>query len=274
MSVWVSLQHIFPQRLSTHFFGALCACKTPWLKNALIRRFMKVYPVKFHEALSENLDDYENFNAFFTRKLKPQLRPLADSPALISPVDGFISSMGNIKYDQIFQAKGHEFSLQALLGKNDWAERFIGGTYATLYLSPSDYHRVHTPLDATLKAMQLIPGQLYSVNPETVDHCPNLFARNERLVTLYDTPQGPMAIILVGALNVGSMFTAWHGQVHSNFLHTWEGDDITLQRGDEVGGFLMGSTVIMLFAQHMVEWYDFPPQSAIRLGQALGTVIC
>lgn len=273
MSLWVKLQHKLPLRFSTNFFGALCACKTPWFKNALIRRFMKVYPVNFTEALTQNLDDYENFNAFFMRKLKPSARPLAAEPALISPVDGFVSSMGIIKENLIFQAKNHDFTLQALLGKNDWASRFINGAYATLYLSPSDYHRVHTPLDATLKAMQLIPGDLYSVNPETVEHCPNLFARNERLVTLFDTPHGPMAIILVGALNVGSMFTAWHGPVHSNVVQTWEGQDISLKRGDEVGGFMMGSTVIILFAKNTVQWDDVKPQSAVKLGQALGVVV-
>jgi phosphatidylserine decarboxylase len=181
--------------------------------------------------------------------------------------------MGTINDHQIFQAKGHDFTLQDLLGKDEWAALFQHGCYATLYLSPADYHRVHTPLAGNLKAMRLFPGELYSVNPVTVDNCPNLFARNERLVTLFDTAQGPMAIILVGALNVGSMFTSWHGRVHSNFLHTWDGHEIHLDRGDEVGGFLMGSTVILLFAENAVKWDEWKPQSTIKLGQKLGRVI-
>lgn len=271
MSRWVSLQHQLPQRAITAFFGALCACQVPWLKNALIRRFMKVFPVKLEEASSQHLDDYPHFNAFFSRQLKPGVRPLAPAPALISPVDGFISSMGYLSQNQIFQAKGHQYTTEALLGDPAEANLFSNGSYATLYLSPADYHRAHTPLDAKLKSMRFIPGDLYSVNPETVAHCPNLFARNERLVTLYETAYGPMAIVLVGALNVGSMFTAWHPEaVRASDVKTWEYQDIELQRGDEVGGFLMGSTVILLLPEHVVTWENLAPQSPIMLGQPLG----
>ncbi|ABI56216.1 archaetidylserine decarboxylase [Alkalilimnicola ehrlichii MLHE-1] len=228
--------------------------ETPWFKNLLIKAFIRVFKVDMSEALEEDPTAYPTFNAFFTRALKPEARPLPDDPdAILSPADGTISQMGPIERDTIFQAKGHSFTTAELLGGDEaLAEEFRDGWFATIYLSPRDYHRVHMPMTGTLRQMIHIPGRLFSVAPFTVRTVPKLFARNERVACIFDTDRGPMAVVLVGAINVGSIETVWAGEItppagiraqYSNY----EADNApTIARGHEMGRFNMGSTVITL----------------------------
>lgn len=244
---------LVPQRVSTTVFGWLAECRIPAVKNYLISKFISKMQVNMDEALVSDVSQYENFNAFFSRKLKADARPLADEQQFISPADGFISEVGTIEKDAILQAKGHNFSAAALLA--DDSHPYQDGAFITIYLSPKDYHRVHTPLAGTLKRMTFIPGKLFSVDEHSVANIENLFARNERIVCEFTTQHGPMAVVLVGAYNVGSMFTAWHGEVKANSIQYWDYDGTTkLQRGDEVGGFLMGSTAIVLLPKDVVQW--------------------
>lgn len=263
------------QRTMTDFFGWLSSRRTPFVKNTLIRLFDKRFNIAWDDAECASPEGYADFNAFFSRKLKPGKRPFAPLPAFVSPVDGFISHIGPIEGHQLFQAKGHTYTLVDLLaGNTAKAADFQEGNFATLYLSPRDYHRIHTPLDARVTSMTFVPGTLYPVNDASVSQTPNLFARNERLICYMDTAIGPMAIILVAALNVGSMFTPWHGVVKAAGVHTWDYTDkpIALNRGDEIGGFLMGSTAIVLLPRDAVTWSPMPTQTPIVMGQALGAV--
>ncbi len=264
---------LFPQRVSTWLFGCLANCRIPQVKNYLIQKFITKLNVNMNEALVSDINAYENFNAFFSRKLKSDARPLADESHFISPADGFISQVGLLKQDAVLQAKGHSFSAAALLANDD--HPYQDGAFITIYLSPKDYHRVHTPLAGTLKRMTFIPGKLFSVDVESVDNVSNLFSRNERIVCEFETSFGPMAIILIGAYNVGSMFTAWHGLVRADSLKYWHyHGEIKLQRGDEVGGFLMGSTAIVLLPKNVVEWNDrLQPDQAVKLGERLGNIV-
>lgn len=261
------------QRTLTDFFGWLARRRTPVIKNTLIRTFDAVFHIDWDDALDSTPDAYPDFNAFFSRALKPGKRPFAPLPAFVSPVDGFISQIGEINDDQLIQAKGRTYSLLELLAGNEaQAAAFTDGAFATLYLSPRDYHRVHTPLDAHVTAMTFVPGSLYPVNAASVKNTPNLFARNERLICYLDTAQGPMAIILVAALNVGSMFTPWEGVVKANGIHTWDYSNrpIPLTRGDEIGGFLMGSTAIVLLPKDTVSWHHLPLNTSLFMGQPIG----
>ena len=207
-------QYFFPKQALTAFAGWVAGRERGWVTTEIIRRFVAKYQVNMDEALDSSIASYPTFNAFFTRALKPGARPLAAAP-LICPVDGAISQFGRIDKDQIFQAKGHRYSTTAVLGGNAaLAAQFEGGHFATIYLSPKDYHRIHMPCDGVLTRMVYVPGELFSVNPTTARGVPGLFARNERVVCLFDAPQGAFALILVGATIVGSMATVWHGVIN------------------------------------------------------------
>jgi len=249
----------------------------PW-KNFAIKLIIKHYRVNMNEAINSDPTSYSHFNAFFTRTLKPGTRPICQEPhAIISPADGAISQIGSITNDQIIQAKGKYFSAKSLLGGDSaTAEIFNHGQFATIYLSPKDYHRLHMPLTGTLKEMIHIPGRLFSVNTATTEAVPNLFARNERVVTIYETESGPMALILVGAIFVSSIETIWHGVVtppSSKKIRRWKYSDNPpiLKFADEMGRFNMGSTIIVLFGQDQMNWLtELKPGDKIQQGQQLG----
>ncbi len=273
MSLNIAFKNKLFQRWMTLFFGWLSRCPIRIVKNKLIRMFDQRFDICWEDAEYTTPEGYADFNAFFSRRLKPGRRPFMPLPAMVSPVDGFISQIGTIRGEQLFQAKGHVYSLVDLLaGNHTMAQAFQDGAFATLYLSPKDYHRVHTPLDARVTAMTFVPGTLFPVNDLSVNETPQLFARNERLICYMETSLGPMAIILVAALNVGSMFTPWHGVVNADGVHTWDYRDnpIVLARGDEIGGFLMGSTAIILLPKNTVQWDALPNQTRIVLGQRIG----
>jgi len=241
----------------------------------IIRWFVRKYGVNMDEALNSNIASYASFNDFFTRALKPGARPLAQVD-LICPVDGAISQFGPISGDQIFQAKGHRYSTTALVGGDAaLAEQFRDGSFATLYLSPRDYHRIHMPCDGRLTQMIYVPGDLFSVNPTTARGVPGLFARNERVVCVFESAHGPFVLVLVGATIVGSMATVWHGVVNPPRLpdvKTWNYTDqqVELKQGDEMGRFLLGSTVVMLFPRAPLAFNSvWEPARPIRLGEAM-----
>lgn len=270
----VKLQYMLPQRLLTQLAGALGNCRWPWLKNYLIRYFIGRFDVDMHSAIIENPYDYPNFNSFFTRQLKPEARPIAEGKESIAcPVDGSISQIGNIHENRIIQAKGFDYSLISLLGGNEQlAHLFENGKFATLYLSPKDYHRVHMPFDGKLRETLFIPGRLFSVNTETTENVPQLFAKNERLVCIFDTELGPMAVILVGAMLVGSIETVWHAKTDTNKItRETYASSLKLAKGQELGLFKMGSTVILLFANNKISWLDtLVANSSVRMGQLMG----
>jgi phosphatidylserine decarboxylase len=277
---FIFLQHVLPQQVLSRMVGKVAECKSSWLKNFLIRRFIGRYGVDMREALHEAPEHYENFNSFFTRALKPGLRPLPDDPlAVVSPADGAISAIGPIEDASIFQAKGKHFSLQALLGGNAlWADQFRNGSFATVYLAPKDYHRVHMPYAGTLTGMVYVPGQLFSVNQVTAENIDHLFARNERAVCLFDTEKGPMAVILVGAMIVAGIETVWAGQVApannkvSGAPEQHAG--VCLARGAEMGRFKLGSTAILLFGPGMQSWgAQLQTGSSLRMGQQIGRML-
>ena len=272
-------QYFFPKQALTAFAGWVAGRERGWVTTEIIRRFVAKYQVNMDEALDSSIASYLTFNAFFTRALKPGARPLAAAP-LICPVDGAISQFGRIDKDQIFQAKGHHYSTTAVLGGNAaLAAQFEGGHFATIYLSPKDYHRIHMPCDGVLTRMIYVPGELFSVNPTTARGVPGLFARNERVVCLFDAPQGAFALILVGATIVGSMATVWHGVINPPRLAdvrewTYPAGQVSLKKGDEMGRFLLGSTVVMLFPKSSAAPLQFNPAwvpgRAVRLGEAMG----
>jgi len=276
-------QYLLPQRLITRVTYWLARIETPWFKNGFIRIFIAIFGVNMNEAEQPDYRAYRHFNAFFTRALRSDARPLnVDDKQLYCPVDGTVSQAGDIVDDQLFQAKGHSFSLQDLLGGDaELAKLFRDGTFATLYLSPRDYHRIHMPIHGVLREMVHIPGRLFSVSPLTTRCIPGLFARNERVVAHFDTAIGPLAMILVGAINVASIETVWAGAITPPLgtkIRRWtypaEGPDaVILEKGAELGRFNMGSTVIMLCGPDAVRWESpIHPGGAIRMGQALATI--
>jgi len=252
----------------------------PW-KNLLISVFRRCYDVDMSTAACSDLREFENFNRFFTRELKPGARTAPDTPAAVAcPVDGSVSRIGGIDGDAMLQAKGHHFQLEALLGGDrDHASCYHGGRFATLYLSPRDYHRVHMPVDGRLLSMTYVPGRLFPVNRRSTRTVTGLFARNERIICRFATAAGDMALILVGALFVGSMETVWSGQVtpapnRRISIRDHSTDGIGLNRGQEMGRFNMGSTVLLLFGADRVTWVrDIEAGSPVRMGQAIGTVL-
>ena len=244
-------QYLIPKQALTAFAGWVASHERGWVTTEIIRRFVRKYSVNMDEALDSDISSYASFNDFFTRALKPGARPLARAD-LICPVDGAISQYGPVSGEQIFQAKGHRYTTTALVGGDvALAERFNGGSFATLYLSPKDYHRIHMPCDGRLLQMIYVPGDLFSVNPATARGVPGLFARNERVVCVFESAGGPFVLVMVGATIVGSMATVWHGLVNPPRLpdvKTWHYDQgVQLKQGDEMGRFLLGSTVVMLF---------------------------
>ena len=274
-SFFVAAQHLMPQLALTRLAGRVAGLRAGALTTALIRRFIARYQVNMQEAVQPDPAAYASFNDFFTRALKPGARPLAQAK-WICPVDGAISQLGAIESDRIFQAKGHHYTCGSLLGGDAaWAEQFEGGHFATLYLSPKDYHRIHMPAAGQLRRMLHVPGALYSVNPATVRGVPGLFARNERVVCGFEGPSGPFAMALVGATIVGSMATVWHGVVNpprTASLRDWryEQEPIELAQGAEMGRFLLGSTVVMLFPKGPLKFNpEWQPGRGIRLGEVM-----
>ncbi len=268
-------QYLLPKQLLTMVAGRFASARAGSLTTSAIRRFVARYGVDMSEAADPDIASYATFNDFFTRALRPGARPLAPA-AVICPVDGAVSQLGAIEHDQIFQAKGHRYSTTALLGGDAaLAEPYRDGSFATIYLSPRDYHRIHMPCPGRLLRMVHVPGSLFSVNPLTARGVPGLFARNERVVCHFQTPLGPMALVLVGATIVGSMATVWHGQVNpprTGKLRSWDysTQPITLDQGEEMGRFMLGSTVVLLFQRGAVQfepgWEALRPT---RLGEAM-----
>ena len=271
-------QYLLPKRLLTVFAGQVANWRGGSLTQAIIRKFVAHYGVDMTEAEHPAIKSYATFNDFFTRPLREGARPIAGA-ALVCPVDAAISQFGPIEHDQIFQAKGHSYSTRALVGGDQTlAQRFDHGHFATLYLAPKDYHRIHMPCDGRLTRMIYVPGDLFSVNPLTARHVPGLFARNERVVCVFETEFGPFINVLVGATIVGSVATVWHGVVNpprTREIREWNYEDsnIMLAKGAEMGRFLLGSTVIMLFPRDVVSFTpDWAPSRPVRLGEAMGSV--
>ena len=269
-------QYLMPKLALTRLAGRFASARAGRLTQWAIRRFVARYGVDLSEARQPDPAAYATFNEFFTRPLRADARPLAAAD-FVCPVDGAISQLGAIERDQIFQAKGHRYSTTALVGGDaELAARFENGLFATIYLSPKDYHRIHMPCAGRLTRMIHVPGELFSVNPATARGVPGLFARNERVVCVFETDAGPMALVLVGATIVGSMATVWHGVVNPprpGQVREWhyDGWPVTLAQGEEMGRFLLGSTVVLLWAQGALEFNPgWAPERAVRMGEALG----
>ena len=269
-------QYLLPKLALTRFAGRVARKETGRFTPRIIRWFVQKYSVNMAEAQNPDLASYDSFNAFFTRALREGARPIADAD-FVCPVDGAISQFGAIEHDQIFQAKGHRYSTTALVGGDSvLAERFDHGSFATLYLSPRDYHRIHMPCAARLTRMIYVPGTLFSVNPTTAQGVPGLFSRNERVVCVFEADSGPFVLVLVGATIVGSMQTTWHGVVNaarSGKVREWRYDDqdIRFSKGEEMGRFLLGSTVVMLFPPGVMAFnQNWIASGAVRMGEAMG----
>jgi phosphatidylserine decarboxylase len=275
--ILAGLQYLLPHHLLSRLVYAFMRIRLAAVKNTQIALIGSIFGVVWEEAKIENISEFETFNAFFTRELKPGVRQIDPDPlAFVSPSDGKISQSGRITTDRILQAKGQHYSIRSLLANDPSSAEFAKGFFATVYLSPKDYHRVHMPLDGKLQRMIHIPGRLFSVAPYTVRQVPNLFARNERVISLFDTSHGPMALVLVGAMLVSSMETVWSGVVtpprgRKIARGDWSRRDISLARGEEMGRFNMGSTVILLLppaAVSSIEHYETGDD--VVMGQKLG----
>ena len=273
----VLLQYLLPKQRLTTFAGRVAGAKGGSMTTRLIRWFVGKYGVDMNEAADSDIGSYKSFNDFFTRPLKAGVRPSATAD-FICPVDGAISQFGAIDDHHILQAKGHRFTTTELVGGDKaLAAEFRHGSFANLYLSPKDYHRLHMPCDGRLTRMIYVPGALFSVNPVTARGVPNLFARNERVVCVFASPEhGPFVMVLVGATIVGSMATVWHGVVNpkrTNKVSEWSyaDQDIVLKKGEEMGRFLLGSTIVMLFRQNSIAFNeDWAPERPVRLGEPMG----
>ena len=275
----VKAQYFLPKKLLTIGAGKLAGIEGGSLTHSVIRWFVARYGVNMGEAKNPLIESYKSFNEFFTRPLRDDARPLHEG-GLLCPVDGAISQFGAIEHDQIFQAKGHQYSTQALVGGDaKLATQFENGSFATIYLSPKDYHRIHMPVAGALKQMIYVPGDLFSVNPATAQGVPGLFARNERVVCVFDTEFGPFVHVLVGATIVGSMATVWHGLVNPpryGSVKTWNYRDspVKLERGAEMGRFLLGSTVVMLFPKGVLQFNRvWKPSGAVRMGEKMAELL-
>ena len=258
------LQFLLPQHLLSRLMFRFARIQASWIKNRFTSWFVSKYKVNLTEALLEDIDEYKHFNDFFTRALKDGSRPISDSK-VVSPVDGVVSQFGSIKESMIVQAKGKEYSVEALLADNSINDLYT--SFATIYLSPKDYHRIHMPFDGSLKSMKYIPGNLFSVNQRTVNDIDEVFARNERLVCFFDTEYGEIALVMVGAIFVGSMETSWEGQItppYTKSIKTYDYDSrqIELSKGEELGRFNMGSTVILVLPKES-------PKLNLETGQVL-----
>lgn len=274
--LFILFQRLVPQHALSRLVGRLAAARGPrWLVVRIIRAFAAHYKVDLDEAERPFPEAFESFNAFFTRALKPGMRPLCAS-GIACPADGAISECGDLDGDRLLQAKGRSYTLSALLADDERAKSFVGGSFVTVYLSPRDYHRVHMPLDGQLAASAYVPGDLFSVNGTTARMVENLFARNERHVSYFDTPRGPMAMVLVGALIVAGIETVWDEQIapRPRRIERWDHvnppSPVLLQRGEEMGRFLLGSTVILLFPRGAAAWNEELVAGApVRMGQQL-----
>lgn len=280
--LFVALQRVLPTHLMSRVVHWATRLRTPWFKNLLISRFMAAFGVSLGEAQVQNPRSFLSFNEFFTRALIDGMRPLpADTNVAACPVDGTLYQRGRIEAGRIFQAKGQSFDVVSLLGGNrSRAAPFLGGQFATLYLAPSNYHRIHMPMDGRVTKQVYVPGRLFSVNPATARAMPGLFARNERVAVLFDTAIGPMAMVLVGALFVGSIETVWSGEVtppHRRAISVQQYDEATglqLRRGQEMGRFNMGSTVILLTGPDAMHWSpELLPGTPVKMGQPLGRML-
>ena len=269
-------QYLLPKKALTAFAGMVANGERGERTTKLIRWFVGRYAVNMAEAANPDISSYKSFNEFFTRPLRADARPLAAAD-YVCPVDGAISHFGAIEGDQIFQAKGHQYTTTALVGGDRaLAAKFHDGQFATLYLSPKDYHRIHMPCDGRLTRMIYVPGALFSVNPTTARGVPGLFARNERVVCVFESAKGPFVLTLVGATIVGSMATAWHGVVNpprTGKIREWvyEDQQVVLKKGVEMGRFLLGSTVVMLFAKGQLQFNpQWSPARSVHMGEAMG----
>ena len=267
-------QYFIPKQALTALAGRIASARGGRLTTRLIKWFVGRYGVNMAEAANPDIASYATFNDFFTRSLRGNARPLAPAD-LVCPVDGAISQFGPMVGDQIFQAKGHSYSSTALVGGDAaLAARFDGGSFATLYLSPKDYHRIHMPMEGRLSRMIYVPGELFSVNPTTARGVPGLFARNERVVCVFESAHGPFVLVLVGATIVGSMATVWHGVVNpprAGEIRSWDYEiELVLKQGEEMGRFLLGSTVVMLFPKGPLAFNPaWAPGGAIRMGEVM-----
>ncbi len=274
-------QYVLPHHALSALMSKLTHCENKTFKNLFIKQIIKHYGVNMDEALEPDINAYPSFNDFFTRELRPGIRPLSsETNAIACPADGAVSQAGDITGGQIFQAKGKSFTATDLLGGDAArAEPFNNGVFTTIYLSPKDYHRLHMPLTGTLREMVHIPGRLFSVNAATTRSVPGLFARNERVAAIFDTDAGPMALVLVGAIFVSSVETVWHGVVMPPSIasvQSWQyGDDApTLKIGEEMGRFNMGSTIIVLFGKDKAAWdAGFKAEKTVKLGELIGRVV-
>ncbi|MGZ8227635.1 MAG: archaetidylserine decarboxylase [Methylococcaceae bacterium] len=274
-------QYILPHHALSQLMSKLTHSENKTLKNLFIKQIIKHYGVNMDEALIQDIDAFKSFNDFFTRELKPGVRPLAtEENAIVCPADGAVSQAGDITDGKIFQAKGKSFTATDLLGGDpERAEPFNNGVFTTIYLSPKDYHRMHMPLTGTLTEMVHIPGRLFSVNTATTRSVPGLFARNERVCCIFDTEAGPMALVLVGAIFVSSIETVWHGVVTPPSIASvqstrYQDNAPVLQKGEELGRFNMGSTIIVLFGKDKVQWDDaLKADKLVNLGEMIGRTI-
>lgn len=278
--LFIALQRLTPQHLLSRAAGLLASTTNTTIKNLFIRWFVERYQVDMTQALQEDPSAYSNFNAFFTRALKPGARPIDGEPnSVISPADGAVSQLGIIESGRVFQAKGQSYSVLELLGGDvEMAGNFANGSFITVYLSPRDYHRVHMPFTGTLTKMTYVPGDLFSVNTVTAEEVPRLFARNERVICHFTTSSGPMVVVLVGAMIVASIETTWAGLVaplRRKVITTRYADQpsVHLQKGDELGRFLLGSTAIVLFPEGAVDWReDLVATGPLQMGELIGRV--
>lgn len=273
------IQALLPQHFLSRIVYAVMRCETKWVKNTLIYLISKVAGINADEALSPDPADYASFNAWFTRALKPGVRTFdQEKDAFISPCDGRISETGSLDKNQILQAKGRTYTLQSLLANDPVCDELLDGYFSTIYLSPRDYHRIHMPITGKLARMIHVPGRLFSVAPYTARQVPNLFARNERVISVFNTESGPLVMVLVGAMLVSSTETVWAGEVTPNknkkvSVKDYTGQDITLSKGDEMGRFNMGSTVILLMPSRTLEGKsELTAGTAVTVGQRLATL--
>jgi phosphatidylserine decarboxylase len=276
-TLFVWFQYLLPQHGLSRLVLRATRVRTTWFKNSLIKGFLKLYTIDMADAVQPDPFKYASFNEFFTRALKPGTRSIAPSPREIaSPVDGAVSEAGRIEGDRLLQAKGRQYTLTELLASQPWAKDFEGGSFTTIYLAPFNYHRIHMPLRGELRETVYVPGRLFSVNGATAAQVPRLFARNERVLTLFDTAFGEVALILVGALNVGSMATVWAGDITPaarRVVTTLPRQAVSLAKGEELGRFNMGSTVILLFEPNRARWNpNVRAGSVVRLGESLGSL--
>jgi len=279
-SLFVMLQYVIPQHTFSRLVGWFASTEIGFIKDTFITKFAKKYQVNMDEALIEDLSSFASFNDFFTRELKDGARPIAEGEGvLVSPADGAVSQLGKIELGKVFQAKGRDFSVTTLLGgDSERAATFLNGEFATIYLSPKDYHRVHMPCAGTLLETVYVPGDLFSVNPTTAQGVDGLFARNERLVCMFETEYGPMAMVLVGAMIVAGIETVWSGQVcplpKKAQVQDYTQSEVRLEKGQEMGRFKLGSTVVLCFPEDSVKFLEeIKAESPLMMGQALAAKV-